>query len=301
LRSVKHRTAALALLAASIALPVLTACEDDPERAPVTKPTWKYQVHVGDEYVALGDSYTSAPRTGRKAPGSEECQNTVVNYPHRIARATDATLFDNSCSGASTASLRHEQLDVGHPPQLDDVDRGTALITFRMGANDKALYAHLIQCSLLSLEDEKGDPCTELDEEQGKKSLDHLLPEVRQRLVKALATVRRLAPEARIFVISSPRVAPDKGTCKRFPLPAGDYAYARRIILGVNRGLKAAAAKVDATYIDMYAASKGHDVCSKDPWVAGFPRPKSGDAAAWHPFPEESEEVARLVLAELRS
>lgn len=295
----KQRTAALvALLAVGTSL---SACDDGPDSDPVTKPPWKYQVHVGDEYVALGDSYTSAPRTGRKVRGSEDCQNTATNYPRRIARATEATLFDNSCSGATTASLRSEQLEVGHPPQLDDVDRGTSLVTFRLGANDKSLYAHIIQCSLLSLEDKKGDPCTEADRDQGKKGIKHLLPKVRSNIERALTTVRRLAPEARIVVISYPRVAPDKGFCKRFPLPRGDYAYARRIILGVNKGLEAAAAKVDATYIDMYAASKGHDVCSKHPWVAGYPRPKSGDAAAWHPFPEEGEEVARLVLEALRN
>ncbi|MEZ0579730.1 SGNH/GDSL hydrolase family protein [Nocardioides sp. MH1] len=286
----------IALLAVATAL---TGCKDDP--GPPATPDWKYQVHVGDQYVALGDSYTSAPRTGHKAPDSGECQNTVVNYPHRIARATGADLVDNSCSGATTGTLKRQQLDVGHPPQLADVDEDTALITFRLGANDKSLYAHIIQCSLLSLTDKEGDPCTELDKDQGKKRLAVIIPEAQDAIEKALVTVRERAPEARIVVISYPRVAPDKGSCKKFPLPHGDYAYARRIIKGVNKGLEKGAEKIDATYIDMYAASKGHDVCSKHPWVAGFPRPKSGDAAAWHPYPVEGKEVAKLVLAAIRS
>lgn len=286
------------------ALSMLTACRGDPDHEPIAKPDWPYQVHEGDQYVALGDSYTAAPRTGRKAPGSGKCQNTVTNYPHRIARKTGVELIDASCNGASTPSLRHEQQATRNPPQLDVVDQDTDLITFRLGANDESLYAHIIQCAVLlalSPDDADGDPCTELDADQDEKSVDVLLPKVQDAIHKALEAVKKRAPEARIIVISYPRVAPDHGTCEAFPLPAGDYAYARRIIEGVNEGLKTAAEDVGADYIDMYAASKGHDVCSKQPWVAGYPKPDSGDAAAWHPYPAESEAVAKLVLAELRS
>jgi hypothetical protein len=49
----------------------------------------------------------------------------------------------------------------------------------------------------------------------------------------------------------------------------------------------------------VWTASAEHDICSEDPWVNGVESDQKR-AAAYHPFAEEQEAVAELVLAEAR-
>ena len=92
---------------------------------------------------------------------------------------------------------------------------------------------------------------------------------------------------------------PEEGTCQQLPLKPGDYPYARRINEGLNVALEAAADEVGATFIDMFPVTEGHDICGKEPWIAGAEVMTGRRATPWHPYPEESEAVARLVLEEL--
>jgi hypothetical protein len=53
-----------------------------------------------------------------------------------------------------------------------------------------------------------------------------------------------------------------------------------------------------AEYINLYRASKGHDICSDEPWVAGI-RGDQWRAMGLHPYPAEQRAVAKLILAKL--
>ena len=64
----------------------------------------------------------------------------------------------------------------------------------------------------------------------------------------------------------------------------------------VNSTLKRVAAKAGVEFVDMFAASEGHDVCSSDPWVNGF-RTVAGEAYYFHPFPAYHEAVAAKLAA----
>jgi hypothetical protein len=292
-----------AAAACLVLVALLTACDDEPsERSPTS-----HRLGVGDTYVALGDSYTAAPRTGPIAVASG-CFNTTVNYPHQIADATGMELIDNSCSGANTKMLRIPQrlrFGAEHPPQIEDVDEATDLVTIRLGANDYGLFARIVLCARLFGPDEPGTPCADLDASGAGTDIDTRLGQVADNLERSLADIQRRAPDARIVVVGYPRLTPDEGSCALLPVPAGDYAYVTRIITGLNHALEDAAKTVGATYIDMYAASEGHDICSVEPWVAGLPRDDNGartppeGATAWHPYAAEGQAVAQLVLAEL--
>ena len=65
---------------------------------------------------------------------------------------------------------------------------------------------------------------------------------------------------------------------------------------GLNLALSAAAEQEDVTYVDVAAASEGHDICSDDPWIAGAEVPDRS-TSPWHPYAEESDAVADLVVA----
>ena len=47
-------------------------------------------------------------------------------------------------------------------------------------------------------------------------------------------------------------------------------------------------------FLDAYAASAGHDVCSEDPWVNGR-RTQAGVALAFHPLAEGQEAIAEAL------
>ncbi|NHA01431.1 hypothetical protein G5V59_20705 [Nocardioides sp. W3-2-3] len=66
----------------------LAACtsDDEPDARGNKRP-----VAAGDRYVALGDSYTSAPGVGTPT-GPAGCQQTDANYPHLLAAALDLKL-----------------------------------------------------------------------------------------------------------------------------------------------------------------------------------------------------------------
>lgn len=300
MRLVKQRCALVVALL--VAAATLTAC--DSEQAPrAERPR---VVSEGDKYVALGDSYTAAPQTGPNADRSG-CQNTEVNYPHRVAEALGLELFDNSCNGASTNSLTIAQQIPSivpgqvreNPPQLDDIDEDTALVTIRLGANDYGLFARIIQCAR-NYSGQSGSPCSDLDANGGANSVDPRIGDVRDNLDRALAEIRKRAPDAVVVVLGYPHVAPDEGTCDLLPVPPDDYEYVRRIIEGLNTALEGAAAAAEATYVDMYDVSAGHDICGEEPWIAGAPIRPTG-ATAWHPYAAESQAAAELILEALES
>jgi hypothetical protein len=276
-------------------LSALAGCDDEPSARSVD-----YVVGPGDQYVALGDSYTAAPRTAPNAD-TNGCSNTTANYPHRIADATGVDLDDNSCNGATTKALTLPQplgLTRENDPQLDDVGEDTDLVTIRLGANDDSLFSRIIGCARIFGADAPGTPCADADATKGETALLPALADVEDSLVAGLAEIGERAPDARVVVIGYPHVIPTEGTCELLPLPAGDYAYARQIIDGLNEALESAAEEADVTFVDMYPASEGHDICAAEPWIAGAPIAPVG-ATAWHPYAAEGQAVAELVLAEL--
>ena len=212
---------------------------------------------------------------------------------------------DNSCNGASTNSLTIAQRipsivpgqERENPPQLDDVDEDTALVTIRLGANDYGLFARIIQCAR-NYAGQSGSPCADLDANGGSNNVDARLADVRANLDRALDEIEDRAPQAQVIVLGYPHVAPDEGTCELLPVPADDYDYVRRIIEGLNTALESVAEEHDLTYIDMYDVSEGHDICADQPWVAGAPIRPTG-ATAWHPYAAESQAAAELILKAL--
>lgn len=301
----RHLAVPLTVLVVSA---LLTGCESDEPSGPAPR-----VIRPGDGYVALGDSYTAAPGTGKNADDSG-CNNTVVNYPHLVGAELDLDLRDNSCDGASTEDLTGNQcvrycsakdpsLHDLRPPQHQGLDEETRLVTFRLGANDYGLIGRILGCASLGLTGAPGSPCADTDAELGADRVDPRLRDMEANVRRSIEEIQERAPAARIIVLGYPRVAPDDGTCDLLPLADGDYAYARHIMEGINAALQAVAEEADLTFIDMYAASEGHDVCSADPWVAGWTpigSPPPEGARRLHPYAAAAEAEAELVLEALK-
>ena len=245
-------------------------------------------------YVALGDSYTAAPRvpTTDVANG---CFRSDGNYPALVAERLDiAKLVDVSCSGAKTRDLTHRQRTVGDTtvaPQLAAVDRNTDLVTLGIGGNDFDLFGTLVAtCSKLRRTGAGDSPCADTLRARGVD----LVAETREigtRVEAAVKEIRRRAPRTSVVLVGYLRLAPSTGRCAQLPFAPGDYAFGQRVSRALNAAIERAARRTRAEFIDMYAASRGHDVCSEDPWVNGG-QTVEGKALAFHPFAEGEAAVA---------
>lgn len=249
-------------------------------------------------YVALGDSYTAAPLVPDLVPGSS-CFRSTNNYPALVARGTRVgSLVDRSCSGATIADLRHPQME-GVPAQFSALDAGTDLVTLSMGGNDSDVFGLLVGfCPSLRAQDPRGAPCRDRFRDDGHDDLLEAVDDTRRRLVAAVRTIHERAPGAQVLVVGYPQIVPRRGTCAALPLARGDYRYVRRVNRRLAEALRYAAARGRAQYVDVWLASRGHDICSAEPWVNGA-RTDPSRAQAYHPFAIEQRAIADLILDRL--
>ncbi len=265
-----------------------------PTHQPTHRPTYQ-------RYVALGDSFSSGPLipTTDLAGG---CARSDHNYPSLVAAALRVKkLVDVTCSGATTRDLTGVQRPFGDariPPQLHAVDARTDLVTLGIGGNDFDLFTTMVYlCSQLRASDPTGAPCARRLSTRGPDlSADTKL--IGDRVATALRRIRHRAPDATVLLVGYLRLVPDTGTCPGLPFATGDYAQARRITGALDRALARAARRAGVRYVDMRSASRGHDICSADPWVNGQTTDRT-KALAYHPFEAGMQADARRVLAAL--
>lgn len=301
----------LAPTAAILAALVLAGCggpaDQPPEPSPApsaVSPTAGDPAQPTLSYVALGDSYTAAPGIPETDPG-DGCLRSSRNYPALVAERLedeyDVTLEDRSCSGAQTTDLTGPQQAGGRavPPQLDALDRDTDLVTLSIGANDFGAFARLVGgCVALSGEDPDGSPCRDAARREGDV-LEELRVEVEQRLVDVVREVRRRSPRAEVLLVGYPQLVPTGAGCPDLlPIAEGDLGFARRINKALTDNLARAARRTGTTYVDVWSASAGHDICAADPWVSSLGG-EPGGAIPFHPLPAGQQGVADLVVDEV--
>ncbi|MCW2781426.1 MAG: Lipase 2 precursor [Marmoricola sp.] len=218
------------------------------------------------------------------------CIRSNGNYPHLLAKAVQiGQLVDVSCSGATTHDLasRMPLFEGGTlPPQDNALTRSTDLVTVGIGGNDNGLFATILSTC------RQADGCgisAELPELTA--TVDRLGP----TLVAVLHRVRVRAPKAKILLIGYPKIAPDRGGCAQLPqLAATNLGTINEVNLQLNNVMRAAARTAHVGFINVYQASRGHDICSPSPWVNGTTTDVSA-ALALHPFAREQIAVARLI------
>jgi lysophospholipase L1-like esterase len=294
------------LLALAAAALLLVGCSvtdgSTPSSGPRQAPTGGASDQPALGYVALGDSFTAAPGIPETDP-SDGCLRSSRNYPalvaERLEEDYDVELDDRSCSAADTTSLAGQQL-IGRdprPPQLDALGRGTDLVTLSIGGNDFGVFLRLVGgCLALAQDDPGGSPCRDAARREGDR-MAQTSTQIVQRLVAAIREIRSRAPEAQVLVVGYPQLVPAAGACPELlPIASGDLGFARRVNKTLTDNLARAADRTGTTYVDVWSAAAGHDICSDQPWVAGQPGQLGGGAIPFHPLPEGQRAVADLVL-----
>jgi lysophospholipase L1-like esterase len=251
-------------------------------------------------YVALGDSYTAAPYVP-VTDLADGCFRSDANYPHLVAERLHARLTDVSCSGADTGSVIHPQsVAQGRgtvPPQIKAVGPGDDLVTVGIGGNDNGLFASLVYgCTAVA--DQHGRPCVhQLRKRYGDPA--RVIAQTGRHVATVLRLVHHEAPHAVVVLVGYPRiVAADRG-CTGIRLAPGDRAVVAHLELLLEQAMQRAAKSTGSRFADLRSVSRGHEICSRDPWINGSVT-DSQRALAYHPFAVEQQAAASAVLGAIR-
>ncbi|MEV8372135.1 SGNH/GDSL hydrolase family protein [Kribbella sp. NPDC056861] len=256
-------------------------------------------------YVALGDSYTSAPLVPLPELLSLGCLRSINSYPKQLAAQLHVSSFvDASCGGADTTHMTQPQsTTLGTAlPQFHALRSDTDLVTVGIGGNDFGVFGSIVgTCPGLRAGDPAGAPCKEHFTVGGKDTLAAKLVQTQARITEVVNGIKQRSPKAKIVLVGYPKIAPEKGFCPGIlPFADGDYAYLYSIEQKLNQAVENAAKAGGAVYVDTFGPSTGHDACAPDgeAWIQG----KDINllrAANYHPRYEGQAGVASLTYKKL--
>jgi hypothetical protein len=259
---------------------------------------------TGPSYVALGDSYTAGPLIPTQTGSPIACLRSTNDYPADVASSLGAASFTNiSCSGATTADMNQSQSVTGgtNPAQFSALNYNTTLVTMGIGGNDIGFSSILETCAEESLSNPFGDPCKQHYTSGGTDQLAAAIEALAPVIGSLLQQIHSLAPSARVLLVGYPVILPNTGDgCwPVVPIAYGDVPYLRGVELELNQMLATEAAANNATFVNTYTDSIGHDACqsASNQWVEGL-IPQT-EAAPFHPNETGELHMADQVLAAL--
>jgi lysophospholipase L1-like esterase len=267
------RGVAAAALVAAVAAAGLVGCEPAP-----------------NTYVAIGDSYAAGPLIPTQVGGAQAgCDRSNNNYP-TLARPKIKVerLVDVTCSAATTDHLLSAQdtRSGAHAPQANALGASTKVVTMQFGGNDIG-FGDILQTCIKLLP--WLPPCRDAYLSGGRDQLRARIDAAAPRIARAIAEVKRRAPQATVFVVGYPTIIPETGEgcwSPIVPLLGPDVVYLRGVAKYLNAMLASEATKAKVAYVDLATPSIGRDVCAGtarwvEPLVPGLDA--EGFAAPVHP------------------
>ncbi|MBB3349880.1 SGNH/GDSL hydrolase family protein [Sphingomonas sp. BK069] len=264
--------------------------------AATTQQTSPAPVERQTRYVAMGSSYAAGPGIPAAADGDTRCARSTNNYAHQFARMRQLTLVDVSCSGATTRDILKRSGTT--PAQIDAVTPETALVTVTIGGNDVGFVTLLgsASCRQLGLARKApGGTCptapavTERSWKDLAAAMKRIADEVRQR-----------APAARLVFVDYPVVLPARGHCTATPMTPAEADAARALARRLAAVTAEAAEASGATLVRASSLSRGHDACSNNPWINGFPRTGQARFVPYHPIQAGMTVIAKALDSTIR-
>jgi lysophospholipase L1-like esterase len=256
-------------------------------------------------YVSLGDSYTSAPLVPFPTGTPLGCGRSTNNYPHDVDRViAPSTFIDVSCGSATTANMTQPQSVPGggtNPPQFNALGTVDQLVTVGIGGNDAGLIGVAETCAELDAFSPTGTKCKDHYTASGSDPNVAAINATGPKVAAVIQGIHQRAPSARVLVVGYPDGLPVNGSnCwPLVPLSSGDIAYFNSLEEQLNSVLSQDAASNNATYVDTFTSSIGHDAC-KPPgvaWVNGIV--PNSIAYPLHPNQMGEQNMANQVLVAL--
>lgn len=240
------------------------------------------------DYVALGDSYAVGLGLGPTVGSIPGCGQTAESYPRRLALELGLDLTDATCSGATTADVvTAPQAATGNPVQSSALSADTDIVTLTIGGNDLG-FSRIIQTCLAA--GPNGPLATAVTIPDCKTAftgggVDTLAAAVtgavKPAVENTLATIKELAPNAKVFVVGYPALLPDAantapGGCftpftgerTAFPFTNVDVAYLHGIQAQLDSAMAATATAANATFVPLFASTLANTPCAGNPNAA---------------------------------
>lgn len=264
------------------------------------------QAQGGGVYVALGDSYTSAPLVPNQHGDPIDCGRSDRNYPSLVAESLQVgTFIDVSCGSAQTKHMTEPQTDLPaggtNPPQFNALRRDATLVTVGIGGNDAGLVGVAEMCAQLGATQPTGTACRDFYAPGGNDKVASKIEATKPKIAAVLQGIHSRSPNARVAIVGYPDVLPKNGgSCyPMVPLSPDDVRYIDELIVRINTMIAGQAAANDAEFIDTYRDSGGHDVCTLPPtrWFEGLV--PTEPAFPLHPNGKGEASMSRSALAVL--
>lgn len=203
-----------------------------------------------DQYVALGDSFSSGVGTGSYTLSSS-CRRSVFAYPWLVSQQRPGTAITFvACSGATTSDLM--------ATQIGSVTGTTNIVTVTIGGNDIGFADLIVQCTF-------ADCSSALD--TTRSTLGATLS---TRLDTVYTAIKSRAPAAIAVVLGYPRIFSSSGCLGTLGISATERAKANQLSDALDLLTSQRAAAAGMTYKSAIAAFTGHSVCSLSPWLNGL-------------------------------
>ncbi len=218
-----------------------------------------------DEYVALGDSYSSGNGT-YSADLDASCYRSSYAYPYLVGQNranTDLTFV--ACQGATTEDIVNGQDEALTP--------ATDYVTVTIGGNDIGFADLIVHCAGAY------SPTCKAAVDEANSRIDTELP---SQLDAAYGAISAGAPTVKeVVVLGYGRFFGDDLSCAAANgISAEEAVWLNGVADNLDAAIADRARAAGFTYQSSIAPFTGHDVCAPDPYLNGA---SVSPADAYHP------------------
>lgn len=273
-----------------------------------------------DTYVALGDSFSSGEGAGSYISGSDdpwfnECHRSTKAYSYIAKSFTGMPpkYEFHACSGAlvedffSPYPSNHPNNLAGSSPtethaQLDWLNPASKVVTLTIGGNNAHFPEVIGYCAVRF----NRQLCKDFYGDSVDNSIINLSKSsggrIEDNLPDLYTAIRAKAPAAKVIVLGYPRLFPTdrKSMCN---IAVGkafrpeDMNWINGELTKLNTAISDAAQKAGFDYVNVTDAFKGHELCTKSPYVNGVVL--LDPQQSFHPNKDGQKQLAALLQPHL--
>ncbi len=213
---------------------------------------------AGEQYVALGDSYSSG--TGTRTYFDSGCQRSVYAYPSLVdVQRPNTDLVFAACSGARTGDVLNNQ--------VSSLTSTTRWVTITIGGNDAGFSSVITECAQPSWFSNCGGSI-----DTAQNYIRNTLP---GQLTNVYNAIKSRSPSATVIVLSYPRLFMGVDCNAGTFFSSTEMTRLNQtadLLRDVTRD-RALAAGANFVFKDAIPPFVGHAVCSSTEWINGLSNP----------------------------